>query len=121
MNPGKVCEVFQPRFQLTKQKVWRASKTYRFWKTIPKEQDFEAYHEHNISYRKQKTPKEYVLEPLNIFPKPVDGFWNFKRRLEAEKILQNMYRTDFKIFVLMSFVFSLNSSFILIFRCIKSI
>ena len=47
-NPCKVCEVFQ----LTKQ-VWKAFQTYRFWKTLPKEQDFEAY-------RKQKITKEYA-------------------------------------------------------------
>ena len=51
----------------------------------------------------------------------MDGFYKFKQRLEAEKILHNLYRTDFYIFALVSFVFSLNFSFILIFRCIKPI
>ena len=38
-NPFKVCEAFQ----LKKQKVQKAFQTYRFRKTVPKEQDFEAY------------------------------------------------------------------------------
>ena len=38
-NPFKVCEAFQ----LKKKKVWKAFWTYHFWKTVPKEQDFEAY------------------------------------------------------------------------------
>ena len=36
----------------------------------------------------------------------------FKCRLEAEKILHNLYKIDFLIFVLGSFVFNLNLSLI---------
>ena len=39
----------------------------------------------------------------------------------VEKILYNLYRIDFKIFVQVSFVLSLDFSLILIFRCIKPI
>ena len=39
--------------------------------------------------------------------------------LEAKKISHNLYRTDFEIFVLVSFVFRLKFSSILIFRCIN--
>ena len=55
-----------------------------------------------------------------ISPESVDGFEKFKRHLEAEQILHDLYRIDFKIVISVSFVFSLNSSLILIFRCIKS-
>ena len=44
-----------------------------------------------------------------------------RRRLEAKKILYDLYRTDFQIFVLVSFVFSLNFSLILICKCMKPI
>ena len=48
-------------------------------------------------------------------------FKNLNGRLEAEKILHNLYRIDFEIFVSVRFAFSLNFSLILIFRCIKPI
>ena len=35
------------------------------------------------------------LAPVYIHPEPMHGFSKFKRRLEAEKILKNLYRTDF--------------------------
>ena len=38
---------------------------------------------------------ERSLAPDVISPEPVDGFLKFKRRLEAEKILHNLYRIDF--------------------------
>ena len=47
-----------------------------------------------------------------ISSEPVDGFEKFKRRLEVENSLHNLCRIDFKIFVSMSFVFSLNFSLI---------
>ena len=40
------------------------------------------------------------LAPDVISPEPVDGFKKFERCLEAEKILHNLYRIDFKISVL---------------------
>ena len=41
--------------------------------------------------------------------------------MEAEKILHNLYWTDFQIFVSVSFVFGSKFSLTLIFRCIKPI
>ena len=32
---------------------------------------------------------------VDISPEPVDGFLKFKQRLEAEKILDSFYTTDF--------------------------
>ena len=55
-NPCKVCEFFQ----LTKRTVWKAFQTYRFWKTVAKEQDFEAYQRRKTAYWKQKVRKEYA-------------------------------------------------------------
>ena len=38
---------------------------------------------------------DFRLAPHAISPKTVDGFQKFKRRLEAEKILHNLYGADF--------------------------
>ena len=38
---------------------------------------------------------ESKVEKGIVSPEPVDGFQKFERPLEAEKILDNLYRTDF--------------------------
>ena len=53
-----------------------------------------------------------ALLTVNMFPEPMDGFSEFKRCLEAEKILKILHRTDYKIFVSANFIFSLNFSII---------
>ena len=42
-----------------------------------------------------KQSGELALAPEVISPETVDGFQKFERCLEAEKILQDLYRTDF--------------------------
>ena len=46
-------------------------------------------------------------------------FHNLNSILEAEKILQILYRVDLYIFVSVGFIFSTNFSIILIFGCVK--
>ena len=52
--------------------------------------------------RSSETLSWYGFKRFSTFSRP-DGFQKFKRRLEAEKILHNLYRTDFQFFVLVKF------------------
>ena len=49
----------------------------------------------------------------------MDGFLKFKWLIEAEKILQVLYRIDCYFFVSVSFIFSLNFSITLVIRSTK--
>ena len=58
-NPCKVCKVFQ----LMKQKVWKAFLTFRFWKTVPKEQILKPTKNRRQS-TKNRGAKKYGLKNM---------------------------------------------------------
>ena len=71
-------------------------------------------------YSKQSGKRSQAPDVVSLGA--VDGLKKKQQQcFDAENILYNLYRTDIKIFVLVSFVFSLNFSFILTYRCIKPI